>query len=227
MLEEMGIEVNLVIPENSSVTQLKNLPKAWFNIVPYREVGLMTAKYLEKEFQMPFISVCPMGITEIARFVQAIEDLLKPQGVTFDFEGYVDEQTRFVSQSAWFSRSIDCQNLTGKRAVVFGDATHAAAMTKVLAKEMGIHVAWAGTFCQHDGDWFREEVQGLCDEVLITDDHTQVANMIARAEPAAIFGTQMERHVGKRLVTRPRAQSFRGHRGRWSRLGGWTMGQNF
>eukprot|EP00913_Durusdinium_trenchii_P012802 g12020.t1 len=64
---------------------------------------------------------------------------------------------------------------------------------------MGIHVAWAGTFCQHDGDWFREEVQGLCDEVLITDDHTQVANMIARAEPAAIFGTQMERHVGKRL----------------------------
>lgn len=28
-----------------------------------------------------------MGITEIARFVQAIEDLLKPQGVTFDFEG--------------------------------------------------------------------------------------------------------------------------------------------
>lgn len=50
-------------------------------------------------------------------------------------------------------------------------------MHSLLRKEMGIHVAWAGTFCQHDGDWFREEVQGLCDEVLITDDHTQVANM--------------------------------------------------
>jgi light-independent protochlorophyllide reductase subunit B len=34
---------------------------------------------------------------------------------------------------------------------------------------------------------------------LITDDHTEVADMIARIEPAAIFGTQMERHVGKRL----------------------------
>jgi light-independent protochlorophyllide reductase subunit B len=35
--------------------------------------------------------------------------------------------------------------------------------------------------------------------VLITDDHTRVGDAIAQAEPEAIFGTQMERHVGKRL----------------------------
>lgn len=46
---------------------------------------------------------------------------------------------------------------------------------------------------------FLEQVQGFCDEILITDDHTQVNNNIAELEPAAIFGTQMERHVGKRL----------------------------
>jgi len=33
----------------------------------------------------------------------------------------------------------------------------------------------------------------------MTEDHTRVADAIAQAEPAAIFGTQMERHVGKRL----------------------------
>jgi len=167
--------------------------------VPYREVGLMSAKYLEKNFDMPLVDICPMGVTETARFVRAIEAIVKPLGHVFDFSTYIDEQTRFVSQSAWFSRSIDCQNLTGKRAVVYGDATHAAAMTKVLVKEMGIKVVWAGTFCKHDADWFREHVSGLCEEVLITDDHTQVGDMIARSEPAAIFGTQMERHVGKRL----------------------------
>ena len=116
-----------------------------------------------------------------------------------DFEGYIQQQTRFVSQAAWFSRSIDCQNLTGKKAVVFGDATHAAAMTKILAREMGIRVSCSGTYCKQDADWFREQVQGFCDEVLITDDHTQVGDMIARIEPSAIFGTQMERHIGKRL----------------------------
>ncbi|MEN9240112.1 MAG: nitrogenase component 1, partial [Thermostichales cyanobacterium SZTDM-1c_bins_54] len=50
-----------------------------------------------------------------------------------------------------------------------------------------------------DRDWFVAEVEPFCDRVLITDDHTQVANAIAEVEPAAIFGTQMERHVGKRL----------------------------
>ena len=64
---------------------------------------------------------------------------------------------------------------------------------------MGIVVACAGTYCKHDADWFREQVQGFCDEVLISDDHTQIGDMIARIEPAAIFGTQMERHIGKRL----------------------------
>ena len=72
-------------------------------------------------------------------------------------------------------------------------------MTKILVREMGVHVACAGTYCKQDADWFREQVVGFCDEVLITDDHTLVGDMIARIEPSAIFGTQMERHIGKRL----------------------------
>lgn len=64
---------------------------------------------------------------------------------------------------------------------------------------MGIRVICAGTYCKHDADWFREQVFGFCDEILITDDHSLVAETIRRIEPSAIFGTQMERHVGKRL----------------------------
>jgi light-independent protochlorophyllide reductase subunit B len=205
LLNDLGIAINEVIPEGGSVKNLQNLPKAWFNLVPYREVGLMAAKYLEKEFAMPYVATTPMGIVDTASCIREIALIVKNQnilaGVTtsFDFESYIDQQTRFVSQAAWFSRSIDCQNLTGKKAVVFGDTTHAASMTKILAREMGIRVSCAGTYCKHDADWFREQVQGFCDEVLITDDHTQVADMIARIEPAAIFGTQMERHIGKRL----------------------------
>nr|AYQ94186.1 protochlorophyllide reductase subunit B [Borodinellopsis texensis] len=267
LLNDLGIDVNEVIPEGGSVTNLKNLPKAWFNIVPYREVGLMTAVYLEKEYEMPYISITPMGVVDTAAFIREIANILdkkadysnfgeksnyfssakrssdneiSPQNLfpiknknkkgtkkygsedqrissedsiigvshqnsqTFNtdldfFENYIDQQTRFVSQAAWFSRSIDCQNLTGKKAVVFGDATHAACMTKILSREMGIIVVCAGTYCKHDADWFREQVMGFCDQILITDDHTQVGDIIAKMEPAAIFGTQMERHVGKRL----------------------------
>jgi len=72
-------------------------------------------------------------------------------------------------------------------------------MKKILVREMGIKVVCAGTYCKHDADWFREQVSGFCDQVLITDDHSQIGDIISQIEPAAIFGTQMERHVGKRL----------------------------
>jgi light-independent protochlorophyllide reductase subunit B len=246
LLNNLGIEVNEIIPEGGSVTNLKNLPHAWFNLVPYREIGLMTAVYLEKEFNMPYVAISPLGIIDTAVCIREIEKILNnlslngyqsslPEGhkltneelnglsqknnepslpeehrhldgaldsksqKTYNFENYIETQTRFISQAAWFSRSIDCQNLTGKKAVVFGDATHAAGITKILAREMGIKVVCSGTYCKHDADWFREQVVGFCDQILVTDDHTQVGDMIAKLEPSAIFGTQMERHIGKRL----------------------------
>ena len=201
LLNDLGITINEIVPEGGSIKNLKNLTKAWFNLVPYREVGLMAANYLKNEYSMPYVGITPMGIVDTANCIREISTIIKNQNpdIEFNTEKYIDQQTRFVSQAAWFSRSIDCQNLTGKKAVVFGDATHAASMTRILAREMGINVSCAGTYCKHDADWFREQVQGFCDQVLITDDHTQVADMISRIEPSAIFGTQMERHIGKRL----------------------------
>ena len=199
LMGELGIEVNAVIPEGASVHELKNLPRAWFNLVPYRELGMMTANFLKTEFDMPTVDITPMGIVETARCVRMIQKVLNEQGAEVDYEAFIDDQTRFVSQAAWFSRSIDCQNLTGKKAVVFGDNTHAAAMTKILAREMGIHVVLAGTYCKYDADWFREQVSEYCDDILISEDNGEIGDAIARLEPSAIFGTQMERHVGKRL----------------------------
>jgi len=199
LMADLGIEVNAVIPEGASVHELKNLPRAWFNLVPYRELGVMTAKYLEQEFGMPYVDITPMGVVETARCIRAMQAILTDNGVAINYDDYINEQTLHVSQAAWFSRSIDCQNLTGKKAVVYGDSTHAAAITKILAREMGIHVVWAGTFCKYDADWFKEQVSEYCDQVIISEDHGAVGDAIANAEPAAIFGTQMERHVGKRL----------------------------
>ncbi len=199
LMSDLGIVVNEVIPEGASVHNLKNLPRAWFNLVPYRELGLMTANYLQDAIGTPYVDITPMGVVETARCIRNIQHILNRQGAEVNYEDFINEQTLYVSQAAWFSRSIDCQNLTGKRAVVYGDNTHAAAITKILAREMGIKVVWAGTYCKYDADWFCEQVQGFCDEVLITDDHGVVGDAIARVEPAAIFGTQMERHVGKRL----------------------------
>lgn len=60
LLRDLGIDTNLVVPEGASVQELQNLPKAWFNIVPYREVGLMSAHYLKEHYNMPMVDICPM-----------------------------------------------------------------------------------------------------------------------------------------------------------------------
>ncbi|MGP0129386.1 MAG: ferredoxin:protochlorophyllide reductase (ATP-dependent) subunit B [cyanobacterium endosymbiont of Rhopalodia musculus] len=199
LMKDLGIEINEVIPEGASVHNLKNLPKAWFNLVPYRELGLIAAQYLQKEVGTPYVDITPMGVVETARCIRKIQQVINEQGANVDYENNIKEQTLHVSQAAWFSHSIDCQNLTGKKAVVFGDNTHAAAMTKILAREMGINVILAGTYCKYDEKWFIEQVSEYCDQVLISDDNTEVGDAIARLEPSAIFGTQMERHIGKRL----------------------------
>ena len=201
LLNGLGITVNVVLPEGSLTKEIPNLTKAWFNLVPYREIGLMPAVYLKKRYNMPYVSIAPMGNLDIVECVQQISSILSQADPSKDwnFDDYLDTQLKVVSQAGWFARSIDCQNLTGKRAVVFGDATHAVGMTRVLAREMGVNVLCAGTYCTHDADWFGEQVKGLTSEVLVTDDYTQVSNIIARLEPTVIFGTQMERHIGKRL----------------------------
>jgi light-independent protochlorophyllide reductase subunit B len=199
LMSDLGITVNAVIPEGARVEELKGLGKAWFNLAPYRELGPMTVEYLERELGTPYVDITPMGVVETAKCIRKIQSILNANGADVNYEDFINEQTIHVSQAAWFSRSIDCQNLTGKKAVVYGDATHAAAITKILTREMGIRVVWAGTFCKPDEEWFRKEVEGFCDEVIISDDHGLIGDAIANSEPAAIFGTQMERHVGKRL----------------------------
>nr|YP_009313936.1 Protochlorophyllide reductase subunit B [Hommersandiophycus borowitzkae]SCW22190.1 Protochlorophyllide reductase subunit B [Hommersandiophycus borowitzkae] len=199
LFNDLDIHINLIIPEHVSVSDLALLPKAWFNFVPYREAGLLTAKFLAEEFDMPYIDVTPMGLLNIKTAICKMQDILASFQCKRDYTKYIELQTKYVSQAAWFSQSIDCQNLTGKTAIVFGDATHAAAMTKILVQEMGVNVLWSGTYCINDQDWFRNEVQHLCAQVIITDDHNLVGDMIATTEPNAIFGTQMERHIGKRL----------------------------
>lgn len=76
LFSDLDIQINEIIPEGTSAHQLKNLSKAWFNFVPYRKIGLLTAQFLEKEFCMPYINIAPIGITQIACFIRKIQKIL-------------------------------------------------------------------------------------------------------------------------------------------------------
>jgi len=62
LFSDLNITINEIIPEGNSVDNIKNLPKAWFNLVFYREICHLTAKLLENNYNMPYIDISPMGI---------------------------------------------------------------------------------------------------------------------------------------------------------------------
>ena len=100
----------------------------------------------------------------------------------------------------WYSRSVDSTYLTGKRVFIFGDATHAIAAARVAADGARLHRrrASAPTAANSPARCARPP-QRYGVEALITDDYLEVEAKVAELQPELVLGTQMERHIAKRL----------------------------
>ena len=103
------------------------------------------------------------------------------------------------SRLPWYSRSVDSNYLTGKRVFIFGDATHAIAAARIAAKELGFTVVGLGTYAREFARDVREAAALYGVEALITDDYLEVEAKVEALQPELVLGTQMERHVAKRL----------------------------
>ena len=191
ILEALGIAVNVVAPLGASPADLGRLGAADFNVVLYPEVARAAAQYLEKTFRQPFTDEVPIGVEATTRFVEAVAALagVDPAPVLADAP----------SRLPWYSRSVDSTYLTGKRVFVFGDATHALAIARVATHELGFRLVGLGTYTREFAREVRAEAALHGIEATITDDYLDVEAAIQAAAPELVLGTQMERHVAKRL----------------------------
>ena len=103
------------------------------------------------------------------------------------------------SRSSWYSHSVDSTYLTGKRVFIFGDATHALAAARIAAEELGFTVVAIGTYSREFAREVREAAKLYGAEALITDDYLEVEAKVSELQPELVLGTQMERHIAKRL----------------------------
>lgn len=191
LIARLGIDVNVVAPLGATPADLARLGEADFNVVLYPEVARSAAVWLQKAHGQPFTDVVPIGVGATRAFVKVVADLA---GV--DPAPVLDADE---SRLPWYSRSVDSTYLTGKRVFVFGDATHAIAAARVARAELGFSVVGLGTYAR---DFAREvraeaEVHGI--QAVISDDYLEVEAAIAAAQPELVLGTQMERHIAKRL----------------------------
>jgi light-independent protochlorophyllide reductase subunit B len=104
-----------------------------------------------------------------------------------------------TSNLPWWSRSVDSTYLTGKRVFIFGDATHAIAAARVARDELGFEVVGIGCYNREFARDLRDAAKLYGVEPLITDDYLEVEEAMAALQPELVLGTQMERHIAKRL----------------------------
>jgi light-independent protochlorophyllide reductase subunit B len=191
MLGRLGIDVNVVAPLGASPADLARLADADFNVVLYPEVAASAATYLAKTFGQKATKAIPIGVGATRDFINEVAGLA---GVD-PAPALADDASRLP----WYSRSVDSTYLTGKRAYVFGDATHAIAAARVARDELGFTVVGLGTYSRELAREVRAAAQLYGVEALISDDYLAVEAQIAALHPELVLGTQMERHIAKRL----------------------------
>jgi light-independent protochlorophyllide reductase subunit B len=201
LLAQLGIEINAVLPLGASAADIRRLPDADLNIDLYPETSRATALWLERHFGQPRTTIVPIGLNATREFVGEVAALLgiDPDPVLGREQPGVASLAASQSRMQWYARSVDSTYLTGKRVFIFGDASHAIAAARIAREEMGFTVVGLGTFSREFARDVREAAKGLGIEPLISDDYLEVEAAINAAAPELVLGTQMERHIAKRL----------------------------
>jgi light-independent protochlorophyllide reductase subunit B len=191
LLSRLGVGVNVVAPLNATPSQLARLAEADFNVVLYPEIAAPTAQWLQRTFNQPATKTIPIGVGATREFIAEVAQL-----ASVDAQPVLDREE---CRLPWYSRSIDSTYLTGKRVFVFGDGTHTLSAARVAQDELGFNVVGIGTYSRELAREVREAAKIYGVDALITDDYLAVEARITELQPELVLGTQMERHIAKRL----------------------------
>ena len=189
LLDTLGIDVNVTAPLGATPVDLATIGEADFNICLYPEIADTACRWLERQFGQKTVRTVPIGYAATRDFIAEVAALAG-----------VDASTALdTSNLPWWSRSVDSTYLTGKRVFIFGDATHAVAAARVARDELGFEVVGLGCYNREFARDVRDAARRYDVEPLITDDYLEVEAAIQALQPELVLGTQMERHIAKRL----------------------------
>lgn len=191
LLELAGVEINVIAPLNATAADLARLGDADFNVVLYPEIAGQTAQFLKRHFGQPMTSIVPIGLTATREFIEEVGRITGS-----DMSGMIEQ---CASRLSWYSRSVDSTYLTGKRVFLFGDASHTIAGARVARDELGFTVIGLGTYSREFAREVRTAAQEYGVDALISDDYLEVERAIEKLQPELVLGTQMERHIAKRI----------------------------
>lgn len=189
LLDDLGIAVNVTAPYGARPADIARLGAAHVNVLMYPETGESACRWMERELGQPYTRTVPIGVGATRDFAQELRALTGCPGT-------LDESRLRLP---WYASSVDSTYLTGKQVFLFGDGTHVAAAARIARDEMGFEVVGLGCYNREMARPIRAVARDYGVEALITDDYLDVEARIEALAPELILGSQMERHIGKRL----------------------------
>lgn len=201
LLSDVGVDVHVCAPLGASPADVRTIPEADFNVVLYPEVAETTARWLQKTFGMPYVKTVPIGVGATRDFLREVGTMAGVNVEPILSRERVGDAQMNSSQSLlpWYSRSVDATYLTGKRVFIFGDATHVLAAARIAKDELGFNVVGIGTYAREYARDVRDAAKAMGIDAIISDDYLEVEKAVGDLAVELVLGTQMERHIAKRL----------------------------
>jgi len=193
LLDMIGVEVNARVPLGANTGDLGQLPRAWANVLLYREVGESATLYLQDEFGMPRVMTPMIGAAGTGAVLRALGELcqLDPKSV----QRTIWAELARTSKLPWYARLEPPETFQNRRVAIFGDFTYPLGLGYALAREVGLQIITCGTYLTHLERDFLFHANTFTERAFVEDDPEEVAARIEAAEPDLVIGTHLEEDV--------------------------------
>ncbi|MBQ5999284.1 MAG: hydrogenase [Treponema sp.] len=139
LISEIGLIPNTIFGFDRGLENLKKIPHAEFTILVSPWVGLESAKYLEKHFNIPLLHypVLPIGACETSKFLRKVQEFTGADKNLTEAVIKKHENEFFYFLERYADTLLETRIL-GKYFTVASDSQYSISVTKFLVNDMGM-----------------------------------------------------------------------------------------
>ncbi|KOA21200.1 nitrogenase molybdenum-iron protein alpha chain [Clostridium homopropionicum DSM 5847] len=195
-LKQMGINVVAKITGDGRCEEIKNAPKAKFNIVQCAGSMTYLAKNMESLYRIPYIKVSFFGVEDTKLSLMMIAEATGNKNIVRRAEELIEKMEKELGNKLDFYR----EKLKGKKAAIYvGGGFKAISLIKQF-KDLGMETVMVGTQTGKEDDY--EVIRNISDEgTIILDDSNpyELEKFIKEKEADILVGGVKERPLAYKL----------------------------
>lgn len=194
LLEEIGLKPNTIFGFQRGIENIRNIPRAEFNLLISPWVGLNNVKKMESKLGIPYLHypTLPIGAFETSKFLRAVASFATEHATNFTEKDVAKVEKLIEEKEAYYYYYIERfadlfleTRVMSKQFTVVADAQYALGMTKFLVNDMGLFPAkqfivddTPKEFKENIKSYFKELNYGIQAEISFETDGYKIHNEI-------------------------------------------------